>query len=591
MSIRAEALNRLAKSGIARHHDGEEENEYSSRKNNLSKLTSVLENPKDSSGIAMSGKEFEVLLSLARAAEHVVVEEDAYKLIHQLGRYLLESPAQKLVNAPSVKRTACLSPWEKSTDLLTRAVLQLMSKFESLAEDGNSYLLGYLESLQGLWNSSDDITQDFQRFFPFLFSLQGFLNALTASRWLLSQFPYMTLNLMKNLNNIINGNFLLKVEGAVSGHMSSSENSYSDPYHSNSGLWLWAFNRYQESGFQIGAMLLSCYLCKFFRSIAETFVKERPEFLNAITDDRWDGSLIDNLLDVAIPGKLSSPREEILQISKDLAVNQIESLDEGADYIELASPEKIQLAFSIKAAVLEIIAVVIYYDIFDMNVATKYVESSLTHQHAMTDKNLALAVFKLGAFICYKDEAMGPTLTRYLPHFVANSEVTSDLVWESTRALVQGFRVLSQDVIVSMVYTLINSLVPENEALNSPPGGHKEHVRSHPTSGQLSFASAQDLPAINGKPKSHAYKNIVTAIVSIAAHYEDTEITILAATVLTQKLNSVSRKVDREVLLGLSNLAVYLSEREFRLILKNYAALEANSLKVGEEEVLDTVSS
>lgn len=576
-SIRAEALNRLAKFAAGAEEDN----------GTLSKLTAVLENPRDDSSIAMSGKEFEVLISLARAAEHITSQADAQKLVHQLGRYLLESPAQNLVNSPTTRRND-MSPWHVETDLLTRAMLQLMTKFEPLKDDAVSYILGYLESIRSLWSQAEGLTKDLSKFFPFLFSFQGFLEALATSNWLLCKTPKLTLTLMKTLMEVVDSQFLLKVEAAVSSHITAD--GPQDMGHANVGLWLWSFNRYQEKGLHVGAMLLSWYLCQFFRAIAETFVEDGPKGTRSDIDD-YDRSLIDSLLDIAKPLKLSETEMDILDLSKKVAVNQIESLDEGADYIELASPAKINLALTIKAAVLEIIAVAIYYDKLETTVAIKYIESSLTHKHAMTDRKLALSVFKLGAFICYKDESMGPSLTRFLPHFVANTEVSPNLVWESNKALVKGFHVLSQDVVVSMIYTLVNSLVPESDFINSPVNGNGDPLWNHALEQYSSTPSGGvDVSTLQGKPRTHAYKNIVTAIVSIAVHYADNEITILASTVLTQKLNNVSRKVDREVLLGLSKLVVYLSEREMKLVLKNYSALEANALKQGETEVVETVS-
>lgn len=565
------------------------------------------------------------MIALASSAEGIKDKDQAKKLLNQLSAYFLEAPAQKLVNSPLLRRIKP-SPWHVLSKLVTSAVLILGFKFEELRLESSTLISEYLDIVQKIWKLKEN-NRELDELFPVLYSLVGFLEALRLHAAMFYSFSFL-LDTIKKVQDVINDGFLLQVATSIS----SSHGDYELQVPSPNPLWLYCFQPYQS-----GALLVSHYQCEFYRAVAKLYLRDY--------DNNSNQSILSVLLNISDEseqpdGSLTFEQLEVLTILKDFSISQIGSLDVGVDYIELTSPENVDIALSIKSAAMEIIAVSAYFQVIDTRLASQLVESSYGDEHSMSKRDLALTTSKFGSWLCLRNDPISQSLVRNIPNLVLNPSIDEELTDGIVSGLAYGFRNLSQDMIVSTIYTLVNMLTadagPEaslmmgkksrtftsvdqlsHRLMNGTMNGHlnevaqtngtARHEHNHLVGNGLNGANNQANGVVNGADAASMdssnilrkiaedrqtllYKKVVIALVTIAAKIEDNEVSILVATVLFQKLNSVSRRLDHIVLDGLSKLGPYLSEREFKLILRIYATMEAAAAKIKEEALLETVS-
>lgn len=507
---------------------------------------------------------------MARSAVFIKDSDQALKLVRLLGRYLCENPLQKYVNSCSI-RDIKPSPWQVVTKYLTRAVLALGHKFRgAIFQESQSILSRYLDISINLFQTEPTF-EDQAVFFPVLFSVQGFFEALTSQ---ISIVPHSFIQkLLLKVKEIFTTEFLLKIETTVAKYstiLTTDDSTALSALRKNnlqSGGLVWSYyvEVYFRCNQQLGAMQVNSYLCEFARAVTSKIIK---------TNNKPNTFLIDKLFGTEKLPNLTDQQSDILNMVTDFALAQINSLDEGADYIELASPERIDLAYFMKASALQIIGVAVYYKNFNSDEAVKFVVSSMSHDHGMSNYGLSVTIFKLASLLCLFNNEIGGIIIKYFSYFITIHTVTSHLVRECANTLVFGLKTFSQDVVVSTIYTLINALAIEHDT---------SIAKSNPE--QSSF-SGSDVTAANGYQAS-LFRNSITAVVAIASTYGDPQIAGLACTVLNQKLNS-SPALDREVSLGMCDLAMYVNEKEFRTIWKSFSLLLSASFQSPSTELSDS---
>lgn len=515
------------------------------------------------------------MLALARSAVFMKDSNQAVKLIRLLGRYLCENPSQKFVNSCSI-RDIKPSPWQVVTKSLARAVLALGHKFGgSIFQESQMILSRYLDII--ILSLQTELTYEDQAvFFPLLFSMQGFFEALTDQ---IAIVPYMYIQrVLKKIKEVFTTDFLLKIETTVAKYSAIlSRDDYTamsalrhNSLSSGDLVWSYYVEVYFRNNQQLGAMQVNFHLCEFASAAISKIIG---------ASNKPDTFLIDKVLGTEKLHDLSDQQSEILDLVKEFALAQINSLDEGADYIELASPERIELAYYMKAAALQIIGVAVYYKMLDSEDAVKFVVSSMSHDHGMSNPRLALTVFKLASLLCVFNDEIGGIVIKYFSYFISIPTVSSDLVKDSAVALVFGLKTFSQDVVVSVIYTLINALAIEHDSTTA-----NNHVKNGP---ELSSLSGSEDAAAAAASHVLLFRNAITAVVAIASTYGDPQIAGLACTVLNQKINS-SSILDREVALGMCDLALCVSEKEFRTIWKSFSLMFSTSFQAPDREAIVT---
>lgn len=520
------------------------------------------------------------MLALARSAGFIQDLTQALKLIRLLGRYLCENPSQKIVNS-ATNRDIKPSPWQVSSKCLARAILIIGNKFQAdnnIFSESQLILSRYLDIVFSSFLTAETFDNQ-QKFFPLLFSIQGFLEAVTSK---ISIVPYSFIQkLLIKIREVFSTEFLLAIETTVAKFSSNlSREEYAaallHPWSTQSSdfIWIYYAESYARSNKQLGAMQFSSYLCELARAVSSKIIG---------TSDLSNVNLLDKLLDIEKLGKLTEQQYDILDLVTDYAVAQITSLDEGADYIELASPEKIELAYATKTSALQIIGVSVYFKHFSVDEAVKLVVSSISHEYGMSNSVLAVTVFKLASLLCLFNDEIGGVITKYFSHFITIPSVDAGLVKNCADTLVFGLKTLSQDVVVSTIYTFINLLSADHDPISptAPAKGYHDQ-----TSGSV---TGTEETSTSDSYNVGLYRNAITAVVTIASKYGDPQIAGLASTVLNQKLNS-SPLLDREVALGMTDLIMFVNEKEFRTIWKSFTFLANNSFKSKDAEFGNLVS-
>lgn len=502
------------------------------------------------------------------------------KLTRLLGRYLCENPSQKIANS-ATNREVRPSPWQVSSKCLTRAILNLGYKFQTdndIFTESQSILSRYLDITFSAFLTAEKFDNQ-ASFFPLLFSVQGFLEAITDK---ITIVPYSFIQkLLIKSREVFTTEFLLALETTIA---KTSSNLSREEYaaallnirtaRSSDFIWSYYAESYSRFNKPLGAMQFSSYLCDLALAVSSKIID---------TSELPSANLIDRLLSVEKLAKLTEQQYDILDLVTDYAVDQITSLDEGADYIELASPEKIDLAYATKASALQVIGVAVYFKHFSVEEAVKLVISSISHEYGMSNNLLSVTVFKLASLLCLFHDEIGGVVIKYFSHFITLPGVNASLVQKCAETLVFGLKTLSQDVVVSTIYTFINLLSVDHDAVSPPIPAKGYHDQA---SG--SAVGTEDTPSPNSYSTA-LYKNAITAVVTIASKYGDPQIAGLASTVLNQKLNS-SLALDREVALGMADLVMFVNEKEFRTIWKSFTFLLNNSFKSKDNESGDLIS-
>lgn len=505
-------------------------------------------------------------------------------MLRLLGLYLRSSTTQTFPSFVGIKDVEP-SPWQVSTRFLVRAILMIGANFpEKFGSDAEATVLHYFSFAAHKWDDPATFA-DLDSFFPLLFSFQGFLEAIAQQTITTS---YDTLEkIITKTTELMSTDLLLKIETTVARTAVNAENTNNqqngdavneeEPQLDIQNISLESLSRWQFYIFsylrkeqQLGAMLVNYYICNFSRAITSKIISFHDE--NVVTSFKLKESalsLLNKLLGGEKQENLGVSEISLLETISQFAISQIHSLDEGADYIELASPERIELAYSTKASALDIIGVAANYNVVDPVFVVNIIKSSLLYEHGMSHPRFALTIFKLAALLCTMNDEIGGVMVRYLPHFITIQAITPDLVRKCARALVCGLCTISQDVVVSTIYTLINMVTVSRETVY-PNGGSQNG-----TSGQVESAYQTD--PNDQQYTLHVYRNAISAIVSITTTYDDPQVSALAATVLAQKLGSSSLDMDKEVAYGVSKLAAYVPDKEFLSILRSFQTLAIRS--------------
>ncbi|ANB14735.1 1-phosphatidylinositol 4-kinase STT4 [Sugiyamaella lignohabitans] len=609
-SIRAQALEKLA--GYAAKSDDTEAIER------LSGALGSHELSNDHSNLPMSGQEFEGLIALSKSASEIKNCEQAELLLRQLGSYLLEAPSQKYSNSPIVRKIEP-SPWQLATKLLTIAVIDL-GKAIGYSASADELLIQYIDKLGGLWSvingdvsSSTTATENYGSLFALAFSFQGFLEGLISRSGQLSA-SFVETGILKKVVPFVDSSFLLKVETAVSS-VAAKEDGLAVLSSRTSPLWLRSFFLYSQTGENVSAMLVNWYLSSLMEEISRAILITHLNESSSTTVGK-KSEVLDILLDRA--EKNASPKDfqntngvngnggsysnssvgslvlddsnrSILSEISNFSVAQVQSLDDGADYIELASPEKVALAFSVKSLALRSIGVANYFGIIPAARVSDFLESSIHYERLLLNHPLYTDIYKLGAYLCYQLESVGSYLSNSLPDFISNPSMTSDVAWNLAETLTKGLRPLSQDNVVSVIYTLINLLTPDSEL---SAFGTLKRSGTYSTLAQTSSdarGSTSHGQASDGL-QTLSTRNIITAAVAIGATYGDSQIATLTSTVLSQKYATVNSSVDSEVIRGLALLAPHVNEKEFKVILRAFSTAESLAFRNNNSNIVEAIS-
>lgn len=425
--------------------------------------------------------------------------------------------------------------------------------------------------------------QDAIRVATVAMSLLGFLDAAAAyaNFWTSTE----RLDVINRVQLILSESFLVTVETALSTIRNSQSQSPA------LREWKRYVRHYAGTGRPLGAMLLQRSFLGLLVAVSSLLVADVDKLrgvdvldllLTRPNETRLDSR---NLDDAAF---------QAIETIMDVASNGLGLLEDGADYLRLGSTWQQRLAFSVKAAALMnyITCCLLHEEAADTETLASWLEDTLADPVQMADPSLASVVLRSMALLSRLSPAFAPSATRLLPRFIVQGGPRGDTIHVAAQCLARILQRLSQDAVITTMYTLGNVL----SSGASVGGIHGEVVMDGPNStsalyhSKLPTGSSISLTISGDEETSIVHGNVVQAICGIAKYCNDPKITALAQSMLLQKIEKVSKSVDARIITEAATLAMIGGPQEFRSLLKLYAKLCQDAIAQSNNLTMAAVS-
>lgn len=532
---------------------------------------------------------------MCKAAPLLQTPHSAAKLVEQLSPYILEAHAQVFVPSPFF-RDIEPSPIEALSYYLTTALLSLGVNHDYLQEDISDKLWVYLDhcadaaasiATPGVENGGLSEVDDAIHIATATISILGFLDAAATyyNFWTAAE----RLNLIERVTDILSEDFLVTVETAFS----TIRNSHTP--NSNVKEWKRYVRHYSAIGRPLGAMLLQ-------RSFMWLLVAGSSLLVTDV-DELRGRDILDLLMSGTGISRSSSPRiGEInlraIETIADIAADEMRVLEDGADYNRLGSAWQQRLAFSVKAGALTsyLNCALLNEDAADADALMSWLEDTLADSVQMADETLASVVLRSMALISKLSPGFAPNVSRLLPRFIVQGGPRGQTISVASTCLAYVLQILSQDAIITTLYTLGNVLSSGSNAERALAGGVNGELAMDGSTSSTFYAGKQSTGSsisltISGEEETTVvYGNVVQAICSIASSCNDAKLTALAQSMLGQKIDKVSRSIDARIITEAASLALSGGPLEFRSLLKLYAKLSHDGVLQNNDMLLGAVS-
>jgi phosphatidylinositol 4-kinase A len=290
----------------------------------------------------------------------------------------------------------------------------------------------------------------------------------------------------------------------------------------------------------------------------------------------------------------SAMSEDDIAFYAGVAVDKINYIKDGADFVLISSPSNQRLAYELQAS-----AIVSYLNCCLLNEEVAEPETLLAWLQdimdnddlsPMADVTLASVALRSLALICSLNPASTSVVSRMLTAFIVSDTPRSETIAVASKSLATILKMLSKDSVISTLYTLGNELSPQSETafISDQTNGHAiDGTEGFET--RNSDDSNASLPN-EAEKAALIHGNVVQAICGIATACEDEQITALAQSVLLQKLDKINTAVDAKIVVGAADLALTGGLQEFRSLLKLYARMSHNGVVDNKEYLLNAVS-
>lgn len=508
-------------------------------------------------------------------------------LTSQFARYLTESYSQEFRTSPFLHDIKP-SPWEALTHGLTKGLLNLSVHDASVREHATGAITTYLDNCawavksmlnRGVERSEFDGVIGPVEILVTALSLVGFLDAASHSTELWSAME--KLSIVERLGSILSVNFLMAVETAASKIRNSTATD------STSRDWKRYNRRYAAQRRPIGAMLLQQYFSRFIKACTVTTVLMRtaPD----------DASLLEKYADGKILARTFKEAEEVALIKHlaDVLTDKIQILEDGADYLQIGSQWQQELAFSVKASCLVAFlnCMTLNEELADTDLLLSWLEDTVADHSQMVAFDLATTALRVIAGTAKLFPTNASHLSHLLLKFITQGGTSLSIISVAAKCLAKILEVLSQDFVITTLYSLGNVLSPTAAGAERPvqiPAETSENI----TTMDVYQSNADSVVSLsyNGEEDStFTYRNVIHAIVTIAVNCEDENIAALAQSMLLQKIGRINIIADAYIIQETAALALVNKHSEFQLLLKFYTRLHQEALLRDHSIIADAV--
>lgn len=513
-------------------------------------------------------------------------------MVAQLSQYLPESHSQAFRASPFLQNVKP-SPWESLTYNLATALLYLGANFPSLRETVfyavNEYLYSCAEAIDtaNAVQSRDSATYNHGaahgsvNILSIAVSLVGFLeaSAVQTSFWTAGE----QLQITEHLRSMLSEKLMVTVETASSTVRNANA---TDPFFRE---WRKYSRRYAAHGRPLGAILLQEGLMRFVKSCALSLIGPQESSEDELLDEYMNG--------VGIARSHDDAEISLIECVMKVASDEIHLLEDGFDYLQLGSPWQQRLTFSVKALALTAFlnCVVVGGNVASSDTLLSWLEDTLTDPNQMSCVELGKAALRSVAITARMSPNSASAGTRSLLRFIVQGGVpTGPIIAVAARCLAQVLSILSQDAVITTLYSLGNVLSAgsntdksyQNPTVADAPGQTAPLV-PFPQPGDPSVISL----SVNGEEDNVPHRNVIHAIVTIANSCNDEKISALAQSMLLQKMGKVNAAVDACLIQETAALAPSTGQAEFQLLLKFYARVYRDGMARGGSNVTEAVQS
>lgn len=543
--------------------------------------------------VPMGIRELEVLVALARAAPAVHTAKDAATLLRQLAPYVPEVHRQTL-NVSSLYQQ--LPPWETLAYDLTAATLTIGLNHTSLRAEAFSCIDRTIEELlesaqKASWiqPQTDDPTDPTaaEKSLPAVqlcASLLGFLRAIAdhIRVWSIEQ----RVEIIRRLRILLSEKLMVAIEGALSAirNARTTTRAVKD--------WKRWVRHHAARGRPLGAMLLQQAFMQVVQGTVLLLVS--PELPLAAHE------LLSALL-ISIPltdhSKLPPTTGNIEELAEIIA-DEMAFLAADADYLQLGSAWQQHLALDVKAICLRsfLCCTIIDEEIADDELLLAWLDATAADPVQMANERLAQTVLESMTVLARLSPAIASGLARSLPRLIVQGKLPANTARLAGACLAHLMRPMSQDVVISTLYSLGNVLSasagadrnggpsPITDGSGSANGGLSPYNSLNGMGSSISLVISDD---DEGGAVSGA---VVQAIVAVASARNDPQLTALVISMLVQKIGRISLAVDARAITEMAPLGLCGGPNEMRALLRLYARIISDANVKGNTHLVNAVT-
>ena len=545
------------------------------------------------SSVPMSVRELEILVALCRAAPSLQTTKEAGSLLDQLAPYLPEAHRQTLSHSSLHQY---LPPWETLAYDLTSAVLSLGLNHLTLRDHALACIDYTIEeltkSIERIVRTSPETDESNQKTvaesslpaIQFIVSLLGFMRAIAkfVQVWTAEQ----RITIIQKLRYLLSEKIMVSMEGALSAVRNARGHSQLVTE------WKRWVRHYATRGEPLGAMLLQ----QAFMSIVE----ENVVLLVSPNESLLSSKLLDTLMyrKPLVDRSAFRYEDDMLEELTDVIIEEIGLLEADADYLQVSSAWQQRLALEVKASCLRSY---LYCSLIDETIAEddllmSWFDAIAADPVQMADENLAQTILKSMAILGRRASGTAANLSRSMPRLLVQGRMRPETARVAGECLARVLQRLSQDMVISTLYSLGNVLSAsagnDRSAGLSPfvDGTGSINGAAAPYASQQAMGSQISLLIVDEEETTAVYGSVVQAIVSVASACNDEKLTALVVSMLVQKIGRISPAVDARIITETATLGMCGGPNQLRALLRLYGRIATDAMAKHDNLLMNAVT-